>query len=53
MVVIWENILVKKRLKKERADAQAGFSVAKQIVEDLRQLLSDYLDDKRSTESAR
>ncbi len=42
-----------KRLKKERADAQAGFVFAKNLVEDLRQILSDYLDDKRSKESAR
>jgi len=44
---------LEKRLKKERVYAQAGFSFAKHIVEDLRQLLSEYLDDKRSTESAR
>ncbi len=42
-----------KRLKKERADAQAGFIFAKHLVEDLRKLLSEYLDDERSTESAR
>lgn len=42
---------LEKRLKKERADAQAGFVFTKQLVEELRQLLSDYLDDRRSTES--
>ncbi len=44
---------LEKRMKKERADAQAGFIFAKQLVEDLRKLLSEYLDDERSTESAR
>ena len=42
-----------KRLKKERADAQAGFMVAKTLVNKLRKLLSEYLDDERPTESAR
>jgi len=44
---------LEKRLKKERSDAQAGFQVAKHLVEDLRKLLSEYLDDQRSTESAK
>jgi sugar phosphate isomerase/epimerase len=41
-----------KRLKKEKADAQAGFVFAKNLVEDLRQLLSDFLDDKRPKKTA-
>ena len=44
---------LEKRLKKERADTQAGFIFVKHLVEDLRKLLSEYLDDERSTESAR
>jgi sugar phosphate isomerase/epimerase len=42
---------LKKRLKKERADAQDGFIFAKRLVEKLRQLLSEYLDHERSTKS--
>ena len=42
---------LEKRLRKERADAQAGFIFAKNIVKDLHKLLSEYLDDPLPTET--
>ena len=39
---------LKKRLEKEKADAQFGFIFLKNLVEDLRKLLSEYLDDEHS-----
>ena len=42
---------LERRLRKEKADAQAGFVFAKQIVENLQKILSEYLDDALPTET--